>query len=143
METVEDCITETQTGFQLRQQEQRISAEELREKLAAVHSIENWQRAELAIRIEGIALDLGEGSLWAQALSRKDAWLLCGPDKASMRCGVRLGFRERLISLEELLESVGHRPKIALRYNYTKRWLNDALAELVFEERDRHERERY
>ncbi len=143
LETVEDCITETQTGFQLRRQEQRIPVEELRKKLAAIHSVENRERAELAIQIEGIALDIGEESLWAHARGRKGAWLLCGPDKASMRCGVRLGFRKRIISLEELLENVGHKPKIALKYNYTKKWSNDALADLVFEERDRREQLRY
>lgn len=139
LETVEDCVTETQTGFQLRRQEQRIALKDLREKLAVENTVEDRERAELAIRIEGIALDIGEESLWAHALGREDAWLLCGPDKASMRCGVRLGFRERIISLEELLENVGHKPKIALSHNYTKKWSDDVLADFVFEERDRRE----
>ena len=44
-------------------------------------------------------------SLWAHARKRDDAWILCGPDRASLRCGVRLGFRERLVSLERLPHS--------------------------------------
>ena len=32
---------------------------------------------------------------------------------------MRLGFRERLVALEELLDDVGHRPKVALRSAYT------------------------
>ncbi len=136
VETVEDCVTETQTGFQLRRPEQSIVASELRASLAVVHAVDNRQRAELAVRTHGIALDRGEESLWAHALGRDDGWLLCGPDRASLRCGVRLGFRERLISLEELLERVGHRPRIALKQHYTRKWLNVALAELVFAERD-------
>ena len=85
VETSEDCLTETQTGFQRRRPEQRIDSEELRESLAAVHSVAARDRAELAIRVPDIALDIGEASLWAHALSRKDAWVLCGPDKASLR----------------------------------------------------------
>ena len=101
VETVEDCVTETQTGFQRRRPEQAIAADELRASLAAVHSVTDRERAELALRVQDIALDVGEESLWAHALGRNDRWMLCGPDKASLRCGARLGFRERLVSLQE------------------------------------------
>ena len=60
--------------------------------------------AMVAVSAPDIALDLGERSLWAHALTRSDAWVLCGPDKASLRFGVRLGFRERLVALEWLLD---------------------------------------
>ena len=61
--------------------------------------------------------------MWAHALTRNDAWVLCGPDKASLRFGVRLGFRERLVALEWLLDGVGYRPKPDLRPAYTSKWL--------------------
>ena len=86
------------------------------------------------MRIHGISLDRGEESLWAHALGRDDAWLLCGPDKASLRCGVRLGFQDRLVSLERLLDGVGHRTRTALKPHYTTRWLNQAVMELMFAE---------
>ena len=46
VETSEDCLTETQTGFQRRRPEQRIDSEELRESLAAVHSVAAQDRAQ-------------------------------------------------------------------------------------------------
>ena len=134
VETVEDCVTETQTGFQRRQLEQRIDARELGASLAAVHSIGDRERAELAIQAHGIILDRGEASLWAHALHRDDAWVLCGPDKASLRFGVRMGFRERLMSLERLLDEIGYRPRWSLRTAYTRRWLDGMLSELVVAE---------
>ena len=134
VETVEDCVTETQTGFQRRRPEQSIAADELRASLAAVHAVTDRERAELALRVQGIALDLGEESLWAHALGRNDRWALCGPDKASLRCGVRLGFRERLVSLQELLDGVGHRPRIPLKRYYTKKWLDGTFGEFVLAE---------
>jgi hypothetical protein len=88
--------------------------------------------------LSGTILDVGERSLWAHALTRTDAWVLCGPDRASLRFGVRLGFRDRLVALERLLNDVGHRPREALRAAYTIRWLNAALAEMVLLERGRH-----
>ena len=88
----------------------------------------------LAVQAPDIALDLGESALWAHALTRNDEWILCGPDKASLRFGVRLGFRERLVALESLLDAVGHRPKAALRSNYTAAWLAQALNEIVLSE---------
>lgn len=131
IETVEDCVTETQTGFQGRRPEQRIDARELRASLAAVHTVEFHERAELASRIPDITLDRGEASLWAHALNRPDAWLLCGPDKASIRCGIQLGLHDRFVSLERLLYDVGYRPRPALRRAYTRRWLNRTLGNLV------------
>lgn len=134
VETVELCVMETQTGFQLRRPEQSIVAGELRASLSAVHHVGDGERAELLVRIQGIALDRGEEALWAHALGRDDGWFLCGPDKASLRCGVRLGFRERLVSLEELLADAGHRLRIPLKPHYTKKWLDGVLAEFVLEE---------
>ena len=135
VETVEDCVTETQTGFQRRRPEHSIAADGLRASLAAVHAVTDRQRAELALRVQDIALDVGEESLWAHALGRSDCWVLCGPDKASLRCGVRLGFRDRLVSLQELLDGVGHRPRIALKRHYTKNWLDGTVGEFVLAER--------
>ena len=134
VETVEDCVAETQTGFQLRRKEEAIDAAELRNSLAVVHSVSVRERAELVLRKGSIALDEGEEALWAHALGRKDAWLLCGPDKASLRCGVRLGQRERLVSLEELLTRIGHRSSTGLRSAYTKRWHDRVVGQIHLEE---------
>ncbi len=134
VETVEDCVTETQTGFQRRRPELQIDAGQLRDSLKAVHPVEDAERAVVAVRAPDIALDVGERSLWAHALTRSDAWVLCGPDKASMRFGVRLGFKDRLIALEALLTDAGHRPKEALKSAYTTKWLERVLGELFISE---------
>jgi hypothetical protein len=133
VETVEDCVTETQTGFQRRRREQQVDAGLLTKSLAAIHRPEARDFAELAVAAPDIVLDPGERALWAHALARKDDWILCGPDKASLRFGVRLGFRERLVALEALLDVVGYPPK-ALRSNYTTAWLAQALNEIVLGE---------
>ena len=134
VETVEDCVTETQTGFQRRRAELQIDGAKLRATLKAVHAVEDAERAIVAVRAPDIALDVGERSLWAHALTRSDAWFLCGPDKASMRFGVRLGFKDRLIALESLLADAGHRPKETLKLAYTTKWLKQVLGELFISE---------
>ena len=142
IETVNDCVTETQTGFQRRRSERQIDAHELRASLAAVHLVADRERAELAVRVFDIALDRGEASLWAHALNRNDDWILCGPDRASLRCGVRLGFRERLLSLERLLDDVGHRPVRPLlrRALHKKNGYDRAVGQIVLAEAmQRHE----
>jgi hypothetical protein len=132
VETVEDCMIETQTGFQRRRPEQRIDRAELQRSLARVHQVSQADLAAAIVRDETLGfLDRGEQSLWAHALTRNDAWLLCGPDKASLRLGIRLGFRERLVALERLLDDAGHRPRDPLRQNYTSRWHEAAVAELA------------
>lgn len=134
VETVEDCVTETQTGFQRRRLEQQIDVRALRDSLAAIHAPGDREIAAAAVRASDIALDIGERSLWAHALTRTDGWILCGPDKASLRFGVRLGHRDRLVALERLLGDAGYRPKEPLKDAYTKKWLERALSELVLSE---------
>ena len=77
----------------------------------AVRPVGDAERAAATLSAPDIVLDIGEHSLWAHALARKDGWVLCGPDKASMRFGVRLGYKNRLVALETLLTDAGHRPK--------------------------------
>ena len=134
VETVEDCVAETQAGYHRRPQEQRINIGDLQSSLAAVHGVADRERAELALRVRDIALDRGEESLWAHALGRAGSWFLCGPDRASLRVGVRLRFRERLVSLEELLDRAGHRPRRALKPAYTSKWMRRVVSEMVVAE---------
>jgi hypothetical protein len=134
VETVEDCVIETQTGFQRRRQEQQIDNETLRASLAAVQKVGDAERAAAIVREPMFSfLDLGEQSLWAHALTRGDDWVLCGPDKASLRFGVRLGLRERLVALEDLLKGAGHKAS-GLRPAYTSGWLAKTLGEIVIME---------
>jgi hypothetical protein len=136
VETVEDCVIETQTGFQRRRTEQQVDEAALRASLGApAHAVTDNDLAVVAVQLWDITLDVGERSLWAHALTRNDAWVLCGPDKASMRFGVRLGFRERLAALESLLDDAGYRAKRALKTAYTRKWLDGTLGELVVIER--------
>jgi hypothetical protein len=134
LETVEDCVIETQTGWQRRRREQQIDQAFLEKSLAKVHHPGMKDFAMLAVQAPDIALDPGEQALWAHALTRNDDWILCGPDRASLRFGVRLDFRERLVALESLLNAIGHRPKVALLSNYTNAWLARALNEMVLAE---------
>ena len=124
LETVTEVFTESQTGFMNRPAEEQIDPGVLGADLAAVHAVSNAERAALAVR-EPLAahLDEGEKVLWAHALTRDDAWVLCGPDVASLRVGVRLGLADRLVSLEELLRAVGQNPNLpeTLRQNGTAR----------------------
>jgi hypothetical protein len=136
LETVEACEAEIQTGFQRRRPEQQIDAALLRQSLRAIHAVTDAERAQALVREPQIAfLDEGEQALWAHALRRRDDWLLCGPDKASLRVGIRLGFRERLVSLERLLVDVGYRAR-GLKIAYTRTWLDRELAKIALQEGD-------
>jgi hypothetical protein len=132
IETVEDCVIETQTGFQRRRSEQRIDQAMLVASLAAIHNVGDSQLAAAVVRDSMISLlGVGERSLWAHAFTRSDAWVLCGPDKASLRLGVRLGLRDRLVALEGLLQDVGYRPRMPLKEAYKSAWHAKAIGELV------------
>jgi hypothetical protein len=132
VETVEECVMETQTGFQNRRTEQTVDRKVLLSSLSIPpHRVTDLQLAALTLSVPDVQLDPGERSLWAHALTRADLWVLCGPDKASLRVGVRLGLRDRMIALETLLDGVGHRARQPLKRAYTDKWLAQVLSELV------------
>ncbi len=134
IETVEDCVTETQTGYQRRDPAQQIDEKELRSSLAATHAVATKEQAVAALRDPLFSsLDVGERSLWAHALSRTETWVLCGPDKASLRFVIRCGFRDRLVALERLLKDAGYKPK-GLKLAYTSTCLDKTLGQLVLME---------
>lgn len=138
VETVDDCVIETQTGYQNRRVEQTVNEAVLRSSLAnPAHKVTDAQLAVLAIKAPDIQLDPGEKSLWAHALTHTDAWMLCGPDKASLRFGVRVGLRDQLAALEPLLDAVGYRPRVKLKEAYTAKWLARTLSEMVVLEEGR------
>ena len=132
VETVGTCFIETQTGFQRRRPEEQIDSQVLTGTLKSVHVVGDMDFAGALTRDPEIGfLDAGEQALWAHAVSRDDAWVLCGPDKASLRIGIRLGLRDRLVSLERLLGDAGFRPKVELKTAYTQKWLEQTLAQLA------------
>ena len=131
VETVTQCVIETQTGFQKRRPEHRIDEQILRRSLAHVHDVTDDQRATVLVGRGGGGLDAGELDLWAHAFTRQDAWILCGPDKASMRFGYENGAKDRLVSLGGLLGGIHYKPRQALRPHFEQRWLEDFRTQLV------------
>ncbi|MFN3635163.1 MAG: hypothetical protein ACK4UZ_05470 [Rhizobium rhizophilum] len=130
LQTVEKCVEETQNGTVTRSLTDRMDETLLRRQLDAVHSVTDHDRARVAA-VGGPVIDDGERDLWAHALGRIDTWILCGPDRASMRFGVRANQRDRLVALEPLLKVIGHTPKEALREHYRQPWLDDVINKAV------------
>ena len=130
LQTVEVCVRETQDGSLSRSPEHRIDETQLRSVLDAVHAVTDGERARVAA-LGGPILDDGERDLWAHALGRVDAWLLSGPDRASMRFGYHADMRSRLVTLERMLRVIGHTPKTAIRDHYREAWLDDLMTKCV------------
>ncbi len=128
LETVEPCVIETQTGRQHRRPEQQIDEAELRGQLRKVHQVTTKELAAV-LALGGAGLDEGERALWAHALHRQDAWILCGPDRASMKFGYDNKQRERLVSLGELLNDINLHPPLSPAYG--KAWLDGAIGKFA------------
>lgn len=130
LETVSEVADEAGTYFR-----KKPNTAELMASLNAmrVHEVSDSERAELFVRTEGLALDEGERDLWSHAIGRKDSWILCGPDRASLRAAARLGFQEKLISLEELLQQAGLSTR-GLPEEHTAGWLRRVVGQMVVDE---------
>lgn len=130
VETVEKCVEETQTGFQQRRPEQNIDERQLRASLANVHPVDELALAEVLLMGGGV-LHAGERHLWAHALTRQDAWVLCGPDTASLRFGHEARMRDRIVTLEGLLADIGFRPPVPIQPQFGRRHHEGIMNKLV------------
>ena len=74
---------------------------ELRAAFSAVYDVSQEEILE-ALETHDIGhLHEGEQELSVHALKREDAWLMSGPDAASMNFGCSVGHADRLVSLEQ------------------------------------------
>lgn len=130
LETVEYCLVEVQTG-RTQRLAQPISEAELRGCFHQVHPVSAVDVLRALENFDLSHLDKGEQELWVHALQRDDAWLLSGPDEASMKFGCSVGHRDRLVSLEKALEILGVRnPR--LQENYQNNWLEGVKRRHLF-----------
>jgi hypothetical protein len=127
---VEKCVEEYQTGPKSPVAGSPVKAAVFRAMFAAVHPVTDQQLAAFAL-LPGPPIDAGERALWAQAMGRGDDWLICGPDRASMRWGYENGYRERLTSLGRLLSDIGTKPATPLKRHHEQAWLDDVMRKLM------------
>lgn len=129
VQTVETCVVEAMFGRHT-WNETKPTETELRASFDAIHNVSRPEVAAVLLK-GGAVLDDGEQHLWAHALSREDTWILCGPDRASMRFGYEQKQRERLVSLGQLLQTIKFTPKSPLRAHFEQLWLDDLMKNLV------------
>lgn len=125
VETVEACRQELVSGaWSAAADYVPVTASDLG-RLSAVHAVDAVVRASFKLSYpEADSLDRGEHDLLAYAHSGLDEpWVVCSPDKASIRAGVALGFGDRLCSLEEVVAAVGASPRPPLRHHFKTEWL--------------------
>ncbi|HYH78377.1 MAG TPA: hypothetical protein VEX86_01225 [Longimicrobium sp.] len=124
VETVDTCRDEARAGNPARPGYVHVTAEHLA-RLHRVHPVTAVERASLVLAYDGAdGMDDGERDLFAHAHARDDdTWVLCSPDKASVRAAVTLGWGDRLRSLGSLAALAGSRPRIPLKPHFEEAWL--------------------
>jgi hypothetical protein len=125
IETVRECADECRQGDTLSTGYVAVSEEELG-RLAAIRDVSDTQRAAVLLNDASAGLDPGERDLFAHALSlpAESPWVICSPDRASVKFAVAAGCEDRLISLDETVGAVGARAAPPLRSHFTSRWLS-------------------
>ena len=125
VETVEACRLEALGGTSATISGYVPVSENDLHRLAAIHAVSGVARAAFKLSYaEADGLDPGEHDLLAHAHSLPGgSWLVCSPDKASVRAAVAMGFGDRLCSLEDLIKAVGARSRPPLRRHFGAAWL--------------------
>jgi hypothetical protein len=126
LHTVEKVVEETQNGFQNRDPEETIHEATVRGQFKHIAAITDLQRTEFALAHPSAVLDDGERDLviYAGSLTLANAWLLNGPDIATVRHAHARQWLDRLVSLEEMNTHLKLHTKAPLRTNHQQQWLS-------------------
>lgn len=128
IETVKKCVEEALRPNRKGEILVGLSEQQLTRGIT-VHAVDSRMRYELLQR--GVPdLDDGERDLLAYALNEREAWWLCGPDKATMNALHVIGRLDRAVSLEKLLVAYSKKSP-PLEPNQTERWLSRLRTELL------------
>lgn len=128
IQTVAKCAEEARTGNGRTPGYVEIDEKILRAGLNGIHPVSDLERATLATQLPHVdSLDDGERDLLAHAHARKDAFLIASADRAAVYAVLDLGWRDRIVSLEEAAKANGARPP--LKKQYDKKWLESACAD--------------
>jgi hypothetical protein len=127
IQTVTECVEEARRGNSNKPAYVPVSKADLN-RLDKVHNVSETDRAQhLLADPEAIGMDPGERDLFAHACVREEAgdsvWVVCSPDKASIRAAVRLEWQDRLVSLEKLSREVGARPSSPFKQHFGESFL--------------------
>ncbi len=136
IETVEKCCEEARTGDLRRPGYVPVSEKELQTRLS-VNRVSRAELADLALQDpESFRLDDGERHLWAHGLGRNDDWCACCCDHAAVNAAIRLGWQDRLVSLEELVVAAcGKRAAGALKNQFRTVLLSSWRTEAILQQR--------
>ena len=102
-------------------------------RLRQEHTVSEGERAALYLQYEqGDGMDVGERDLFAHMCAYPDIrYLICSPDKASVRAAMHLGWGDRLCALGDLAVQVGCRPNPALQAHFEGAWLSSARTQFI------------
>jgi len=123
LETVGKCLEEARTGDPMRRDYVPVDDKALG-GLSKVNPVTPLELMSLAVALTTAdELDAGERELFAHALRRKDAWIATCADRAALLAAFKLGWMERMVSLESLVHFAGARPD--LKPHFGERWLSE------------------
>lgn len=132
--TVEKCREEARSGIARTPGYVVVEEDHLSSGIQII-AVSDADRAILVTACtEAAILDYGERDLWAHAYSRGDDWRAVCADQAAVRVAVRLGWGDRLESLEGLISAAGLRTKLPLKNHYSKRMLSIWRAKFLLDE---------
>jgi hypothetical protein len=127
--TVEKCCEEARTGEAHRPGYVTVKERDLAERLR-VHPVTDAHLIALSLQYGNIdRLDHGERHLWAHAYGRTDNWTAICADRAAVNAAFELGWKDRLVSLEETANCSGVRPLI--KKHFSSQWLSGCRTEFL------------
>ena len=127
--TVDQVIEELNTGLHGSSDNIKVNTDSLE---VEVNHVTPLDQATLKLQLAGeIELDAGGFDLLAKIINLgNNSFFVCSPDTACVRAAHFLGFGEKVISLEELVDLSG-KQNIRLQDHFGKKWLGDLRLDIL------------
>ena len=132
VETVEKVNDEALAGDPLRPGYVEVSSKALRSGIHKIHAVSDVERINFAQDYENAdALDAGERDLFAHMYGRTDDWITSCADRGALRVALIMGWKDKIVSLENLIKNTGENPNPQLLHHYSEAWLSQVRTEYL------------
>ena len=132
VETVEKVYDEALAGDPLRPGYVEVSSKALHSGIHEIHAVPIAERINFALECENAdALDAGERDLFAHIHGRTDDWITSCADRGALRAALIMGWKDKIVSLENLIKNTGKNPNPQLLRHYSEAWLSQVRTEYL------------
>lgn len=125
VETVEKCRDEVLAGDLYSPGYVEVNIDHLNEDKININCVTNQQRVKFNLEVKNSeGIDDGEKDLFSYLYQKAGSWITSCSDIAAINIALSVGWKDKLIALDTLIQKTGENPNPKLKDHYYDKWLS-------------------